>query len=616
MAEEIGYTLRLPAPETHAIEVEARFPTGGKSRIELVMAVWTPGSYLLREFSRQIEEVTAQTERGEPLRAEKTHKNRWQLETRGEQRVIARYRLYARELSVRTNFVDAGFALINGAATFLTLAREGGDGEGGEGEGGGRPHEVRLFPPAGWRTSVSSLRGVGEATVERAGETGQGAEDGSGEGEGGRCVTFRAASFDELVDSPIYCGNGRVHRFEVAGRTHFLVNEGEDGTIWDGARSASELERLVREHTAFWECVPYERYVFFNLITESIGGLEHRNSCVLMTSRWRGRNREGWLDWLGLASHELFHAWNGKRLRPAELGPFDYERETYTRSLWQVEGITAYYDDLLVRRAGLSTRGEYLKQLSKQIETLQTSPGRLVQSLAAASFDTWIKYYRRDENFVNAGISYYVKGALVAFLLDAALRRATAGNRSLDDLLRLAYHRFSGPAGYHQQDFRAAASELAGIDLGPFFHATLETTAELDYAPALGWFGLRFADSDDRHKKSEDATAYLGIEAEIQPGRLHVTQVRRDTPAFRAGLNVGDEILAIGGYRIPPEGLRDRLKCYRPGESTTLLVARRERLLELPFTFGESPRPRCRLELDPAATPEQRAQLAAWLRSE
>jgi predicted metalloprotease with PDZ domain len=582
MPEPISYTLRFPAPQTHYVEVEALVPTDGLPAIELMMAVWTPGSYMVREFSRNVEGVTAAAETGEPLPISKTSKNRWRVETRGVPRMALRYRVYAREMTVRTNFVDEGFAILNGAPTFLTLAG-----------GSHRPHDVRVVLPPQWRASVSPLPGADNV--------------------------YRAPDFDTLVDSPIYAGNAPVYRFEVEGRPHLLVNEGE-GTVWDGPRSAADVERIVREQAALWGGLPYDRYVFFNLITEAGGGLEHRNGCVLMTSRWKSRTREGYLDWLELVSHELFHAWNVKRLRPAELGPFDYENEVYTRSLWFAEGATSYYDALLVRRTGLSSSDEYLKKLSKDVEALQTTPGRLVQPLEDSSFDAWIKYYRRDENSVNTGISYYTKGSIVAFLLDARIRQATAGRRSLDDVLRLAWRRYSGERGFEKEELRAAVVEIAGTDLGPWLTRTLETTGELDYEPALAWYGLRFVESDENDegekkeaKKDEEPAGWLGVDTEIQSGRLVVTQVRRETPAYDAGLNVGDEILALGDYRVPPEGWTERLKAYRPGQKETLLVARRERLTRLPVVFGEKPHLRWKLEADPAATPEQRAHLEDWL---
>jgi predicted metalloprotease with PDZ domain len=589
MPEPISYTLRFPAPQTHYVEVEARIPTDGQPAIELLMAVWTPGSYLIREYARNVESLAAAAESGEPLAAEKTSKNHWRIETRGAPRLVVRYRIYSREMSVRTNFVDSRFALVNGASTFLTRA-------GAE----GRPHDVRVVPPPDWEVVATPLSPIPGNPV-------------------GGGHTFRAASFDVLVDSPIYLGNAGVHPFEAGGRPVLLVNEGEDAAVWDGPRSAADAKKIVDEQIAFWGIAPFQRYVFFNLLTEAGGGLEHRDACVLMSSRWRLRTREGYLDWLGLVSHELFHAWNGKRLRPVELGPFDFEAENYTRSLWEVEGFTTYYGDLLVHRAGFSTRKEYLKELSKTIEGLQTTPARKVQPLDEASFDAWIKYYRRDENAANSATSYYTKGAVVAFLLDARIRHATGGRKSLDDALRLAYQRYSGERGYRPEELRHVFEEVAGADLGAWLARAVDSTEELDYAEALDWYGLRFAESEEEKSEKKEGepgelpAAWLGAETEVQNGRLVVTVVKRETPAYESGLNVGDEILAIGDYRVPPDGLEARLKNYRPKEKTTLLVARRDRLTWLPVTFGEKPKPRWKLEPLPNATAEQKAHLDAWL---
>jgi predicted metalloprotease with PDZ domain len=591
MPEPISYTLRFPAPQTHYVEVEARIPTGGRAEVELTMAVWTPGSYLVREYARNVEEVTAATisanGAGAPLAVEKTTKNHWRIAAGTASGIVVRYRVYCREMSVRTNFVDSGFALIVGAGTFMTV-------EGAE----ARPYEVRLELPAAWKVSASPLAPLPEAGPH----------------------AYRAEDFDTLIDSPIYAGNARTYPFEVAGISHLLVNEGED-TVWDGPRSAADAAKIVRTLTDFWGSVPYPRYVIFNLLTENGGGLEHKDACTLMSSRWRTRTREGYLEWLGLVSHEVFHAWNGKRLRPVALGPFDYEREVYTRDLWVAEGFTSYYGDLLVHRAGFSTAKEYLKNLSKSIEALQTTPGRRVQPLDESSFDAWIKAYRRDENTGNSGVSYYTKGEVVAFLLDARIRRATAGRRSLDDAMRLAFQRYSGEHGYRSEELRQVFAEVAGTDLGGWLHDAADTTAELDYQEALDWYGLRFAPDPDKAEKPEKKDSepkelpagWLGMDAAVQDGRLTVTGVKRGTPAFDGGVNVGDEILAIDDYRVPPEGLEGRLKFYRPGEKASLLVARRDLLVRLPVTFGEKPKAAWKLEARPDATPAQKAHLEAWL---
>jgi predicted metalloprotease with PDZ domain len=561
-------------PSTHYVEVEAVVPTGGQPCIELVMAVWTPGSYLVREYARHIENVRAQTPDGRHLAVEKSRKNRWRIQTHGTNPVHVTYRVYCREMSVRTNWVEADFALLNGAPTFLTLV-----------ENGARPHAVTLILPQSWHTTMTGLEPV----------------------PNGKTHHYQASDFDTLVDSPILAGNPAVYMFVVNNKPHYLVNEGEGG-LWDGPRAVRDVEQIVRAHWQMWGVLPYDRYVFFNMITEASGGLEHHNSTVLMTSRWHARSRKTYMDWLSLVSHEFFHVWNGKRLRPVELGPFDYENEVYTRSLWVVEGITSYYTELGLRRAGLCTDAEFLERLSRTIERLQTTPGRLVHALEMTSYDVWIKLYRNDENSLNTTISYYTKGAVVAFLLDATIQRTTAGARSLDDVLRLAYARYANARGFTPEEFRATAQEVAGVDLTPWFVHTLESVEELEYTEALEWFGLRFTTQGTPSTK-----AWLGLSTKIDQGRLVVTQVPRHTPGWEYGFNVDDEILAIDDYRLRPEQWDARLEQYRPGEQVSVLVARRDRLLRLNVTFAAEPLKRWKLEVHPAATAAQRTCFTAWL---
>ncbi len=574
--DPIAYTLRFPAPHTHYVEVEAAVPASG-SDLEVMMAVWTPGSYLVREYARHVEGMSAAGPDGAPLTVAKTRKNRWRVDTRGARRITLRYRVYAREMSVRTNWVERDFAILNGAPTFVTLVEP----------GTRRPHEVAIEPPPAWRTSVSGLPEVAGAPHR-----------------------YRAADFDELVDSPILVGNPAVHRFEVAGTPHFLVNQGEAG-LWDGARAAADLERIVREAHRFWGELPYRKYVFFNLITEASGGLEHRNSTLLMTSRWSTSTRKAYLSWLTLAAHEFFHAWNVKRLRPVELGPFDYENEVYTTGLWVSEGLTSYYEHLIARRAGLSTDAELLDGLSTDIRGLQTTPGRLQQPVETASFDAWIKHYRPDENSPNTTISYYTKGAVLGFLLDAKVREATGGARDLDAVMRLAYARYSGDRGFTDEQFRAVVHEVAGTDFGEWWTRVLETTEELDYRPALDWFGLQFRTANN--ERGNNGKAWLGVSTRTDGGRLVVSQVRRGTPAHDAGLNVDDEILAIGEFRVRSDQLATRLEQYRPGQQVSVLVARRDQLMRLDVTLGREPADVWRLEVRPDATAEQQARFRSWV---
>ena len=577
--EPISHVLRFPEPHSHYIEVETAVPAGGASSLELMMAVWTPGSYLVREYARNVETLAARSAAGAPLAVEPSRKNRWRIETAGAATVVVTYRLYCREMSVRTNWVDDELALINGAPTFLTLV-----------EDRPRPHRVRLELPPAWSRSLTALPPTAD----------------------GRPHSYEARDFDTLVDSPIVAGNPVVHDFTVAGTPHLLVNLGDAGP-WDGERAAADVERIVEAQHRLWGFLPYERYLFLNLITEGGGGLEHKDSTVVMSSRWQMRVRRRYLVWLTTISHELFHAWNVKRLRPIELGPFDYENEVHTRSLWVAEGLTVYYGALLVHRAGLSSRAEYLAALSGQIRRLQTTPGRLAQTVEQASYDAWIKYYRRNENSANSTVSYYTKGGVIGFLLDARIRRATGGARSLDDVLRLAYERFSGERGFTPEEFRATAAEVAGTDLGAWFRSVLESVDELDYSEALAWYGLDLPQPGDNGRRDGAAAAWLGLRTRAAGGRLLVAAIPRGTPAAAAGFNVGDELLAVDRYRVHPGDWAGRLRTYRAGETAAVLVARRGRLTELNVTFGAAPASAWELSVRPADGGAPRPQLDRWL---
>jgi predicted metalloprotease with PDZ domain len=582
--EPVHYVVRFPAPQTHYVSVEASLPTGGQTEIEVFMPVWTPGSYLVREYARNVEEVAAADASGKNLAVVKSTKNRWKIATGGAREVRLTYKVYSREMSVRTNWVEDSFALLNGAPTFMTLVG-----------GLNRPHDVRLELPAGWKTTMTGLPEAGDGDPNH----------------------YLAADYDTLVDSPIVAGNPAVYRFEVDGIPHFLVNVGEDG-VWDGPRSAVDVEKIVHEYRKMWGSLPYRKYVFLNVLTESGGGLEHKNSLCMMSSRWSTRTRRGYVGWLGLAAHEYFHAWNVKRLRPVELGPFDYEKENPTKMLWMAEGFTDYYSGLTVRRAGLTNQAEYLGtdtpispgSLTGIVAALQATPGRLVQSAEQSSEDAWIKYYRPDENSVNTSISYYTKGAVVGWLLDARIRQATKGEKSLDDLMRTAFTKFSGERGYTPEQFKATAGEVAGTPLGSFFARAVESTEELDYTEALNWFGLRFKASST---KSADRKAWIGADTRAENGRLVVTRVPRGTPAFAAGLSVEDEILGIGDFRVRADQLAARLEYYKPGDTVSILVARREQLKRFDVTLGEEPQ-RWQLEVRPDATEAQKKNLQEWTR--
>jgi predicted metalloprotease with PDZ domain len=459
--EPISYTVRFPGPDKHIAEIEARYPTNGRASVELMMPVWTPGFYRVENYAGQVRDLSANTPDGQALKVEQPKKNRWTVQTGGAESIVVSYKLRCESRSVTTNWVGDDLAVLNGAATFLTLA-----------ETEKRPHDIRLELPDGWERSITALDAAPD----------------------GRANHYRAADFDTLVDSPIVAGNPELHEFDVAGCKHVVANFG-DFTGWEGKRAAADLERLVREHRRMWGALPFKRYVFLCVFRRGGGGLEHSDSTLVTCNAAAMRTPASYQSWLNFVSHEYFHAFNAKRLRPVELGPFDYEKEPRTTGLWVAEGITSYYDALLTTRAGLAEPKDFLARRSGNIDRLQKSPGRLKQTLEQASLDVW------TSSFSGLGgdsqtVSYYVKGPVVAFLLDAKVRQETRGAKSLDDVMRLAYERYSGEKGFTAEQYRKTAEEVAGIDLQPWFVKALASTEELDYAEALDWFGLRFAAGD------------------------------------------------------------------------------------------------------------------------
>jgi predicted metalloprotease with PDZ domain len=449
----IVYTVRVPASDTHYVEVEMTVPTGGRAAVDLMMPVWSPGYYRMENYADRVDNVAARTPDGKTLTAEKPQKNRWRIPTDGRPSVVVSYRVFCNQRSVTTNNVTAEMGVLNGAPTFMTLV-----------ENAKRPHEVRLELPASWKRAMTGLDDAPDRKPNH----------------------FRAADYETLVDSPIMAGDLRVGEFAVDGKKHFVVGAG-DIAQWDEPATTRELETYVQEVHRFWGFLPYKKYVFLLMFRQGGGGLEHKNSTLSTVSAAR--------PMLGLLSHEYFHLFNVKNLRPVELGPFDYENPPTTGSLWIAEGVTSYYSSLLTARAGLRGRDQFLAAKGAQIGQLQNAPGRLLQSLEQSSRDVW--------NNSNSGVapaattvSYYNKGEILGFLLDARIRRATSGRKSFDDVMRLAYTRYAGPRGYTPDDFRAVAEEIGAVDLKEWFQKSVSSTEELDYTDALDWFGLRFVTPD------------------------------------------------------------------------------------------------------------------------
>jgi predicted metalloprotease with PDZ domain len=356
-------------------------------------------------------------------------------------------------------------AIINGPATYITLA-----------DHSKRPQQITINLPARWKNTATSMAAAPDSVAN----------------------SYIASSYDELADSPIIAGNISFHSFTVAGAIHYLADIGEIPPRWNGELAAQNLETFVTADYKFWGFLPFRKYVFLNVFRRGGGGLEHLNSTLLTSSPQSSGG--GDMRWLQYVSHEYFHAFNVKRLRPVVLGPFDYEHPPKTPSLWISEGLTTYYGNLMADRGGLGTRQDVLNSLSKAITAVQTSPGRHVQTLEQASLDIFSTGGSGEGGDRNTNVSYYDKGLIVGLLLDAHIQHATNGRKSLDDLMRVAYARYSGAHGFTPEQWVATASEVAGTDLTAFFHSALRTTDELDYTEALDWFGLRFAPSDDPAK--------------------------------------------------------------------------------------------------------------------
>jgi predicted metalloprotease with PDZ domain len=459
-SEPVVYTLRVPDAEAHLLEVAARFPTGGRDTIDLMMPIWSPGFYRVEDYAAQIQSLTARDPHGRELAVRQAagRKNHWIIATGHAASVTLTYRLLADQRSVTTDWVGPELGVVNGPATFVTLA-----------DTVHRPCVVTLVLPGVWERAVTALPVAADSAPD----------------------DWRAADYDALVDAPIVAGRLSIHAFDLAGHQFVLVDVGQPAS-WDGARAAADLERVVRANDAVWHDLPFPRYLFLNVFRPGGGGLEHENSTLLTANAARAATPEGYRRWLAFVAHEYVHAFNVKRLRPVELGPFDYEREPHTPSLWMAEGVTTYLADLALARAGLSTPAEFLAAMSEQIADLQSEPGRLVQTVEQSSLDVWTNSFS-GINADSSTVSYYVKGAVLGFLLDARIRQASGGTRSLDDLMRIAYHRYGGPTGFTPGQFRDVASEVATTDLTGWFDRALRSTAELDYGGALDWFGLRFA---------------------------------------------------------------------------------------------------------------------------
>lgn len=569
----IHYHIAIPNPASHATEVCMTLNPGGRPAVDLKLPVWTPGSYLVREYARHLHTFAATDDQGNVLSWRKVAKNHWQVMTAGVATLTVRYQLLAPELSVRTNHVDASHAFFTGAALFLYAV-------GAEDQ----PLQVTVVPPsADWQVTTPLARLAGEGWQ------------------------FWAADYDTLVDSPIEVGIHERYEFEVQGRAHTLAVWGQ-GNL-NPQRAVADIRRIIEVEAKLFGGLPYERYLFLlHLSSQGNGGLEHRDSCTLNYPRFGFQAPERYNRFLNLVAHEFFHLWNVKRLRPAELAHFDYDQENYTPSLWFSEGTTSYYDLLIPLRAGLYDVAWFLKELGEMVTRLWATPGRQVQSLSEASFDAWIKYYRRDAYSLNIQISYYLKGALVTLMLDLLIRQQHNQQRSFDDVLRHLWAEFGRPErGFTAAELRATVEAIAETDLADFWRDYIDGTVELPLAEALAPYGLRIV------AEGQLDTPYLGLITKMERGQHLIQAVPFDSPAHRAGLDPGDELLALDGLRVTADDLGVRLRDYAPGATVTLTVFRQDRLQTHTVLLGPPTAGRWAVVPVDAPTEAQKQACMAWL---
>ena len=574
-APDIAYTVSMPKPATHLLEVEMRLRWAAMpDKAELKMPVWTPGSYLVREYARHVQDLAVKDASGRALPWRKINKNTWQVDSKGAGEIVATYRVYSNELTVRTNELNDEHAFFTPAALLMFPK--------GQLQAASI---VKVNPPNNWKVATGLPAVAGQTN------------------------TFRAVNFDVLYDSPFEVSDFVEHVFEVRGKKHRYVITGEGN--YDLKALARDTAKIVEESYKIFGELPYDDYTFIVNLRGG-GGLEHLNSTALQWQRFGFKPAARYKGFLGLVAHEYFHLFNVKRIRPDALGPFDYENENYTKLLWVAEGATEYYSNVLLRRAGLISDKEFLAARAAGFTDLASRPGRFETSLEESSFDAWIKYYRQDENAVNNQISYYDKGEIVNMMLDIVIRSSSNGAKSLDDVMRHLYNEFYKKGrNYTPEDYQKVSEMMAGRSLDDFFSKYVRGEAEIDYAAIMAPLGLNVTAS-----QANKGRAYLGADTAEDNGRLTVRSVPAGTPAYDQGINTGDQIVAIDGYRASTQFLQSYLNEKKPGDTVKLTLFRFDKLRDVNFTLGGNMRTEFNITTVESPTDAQRALYRGYLNSE
>ncbi|MFC4929158.1 M61 family metallopeptidase [Massilia sp. GCM10023247] len=567
----IHYTIVPKDLAGHLFNVTLTVPAPNADGQEFALPAWIPGSYMIREFARNIVRMRAESN-GVPVALTKLDKHSWRAAPVAGPLTL-HYEVYAWDLSVRAAHLDQTHGFFNGTSVFLRVV--------GQEQGA---HEVDIQRPADpvaktWRVATA----MQELGAKRYG-----------------FGTYVAGDYDELIDHPVEMGDFALASFKAHGIPHDIVITGIVPNL-DMARLQADLKAICEAQIAFFEPAtrraPVERYVFMTMaVGDGYGGLEHRASTALICARAdlpssamqkSGEPNEGYLKFLGLCSHEYFHTWNVKRIKPAVFAPYDLQVENYTPLLWLFEGFTSYYDDLMLVRAGIIKEPTYFKLLAKTVGSVLRGSGRLKQSVADSSFDAWSKYYRQDENSPNAIISYYSKGSLIALAFDLTIRAKTAGARSLDDIMRALWERYGrdfyagAGRGVTDQEVEALFDEVSGLKLRPLFDKYVRGVEDIPLPKLLAPFGVKLLDERKNGKPSFDA----GIGRDPLGAKL--TQVHEGGAAHQAGLSALDIVIAIDGLRVNgnPSNVDALLSRYRVGDKVVVHAFRRDELIAFDLTL-------------------------------
>ena len=571
-ASKLTYHLSMPQPNSHYFAVKIDVQENTAAVQEFKLPVWTPGSYLVREFSKNLNQVRAIDAQGKELTVKKKAKNAWEVQCNGAVTYTVFYEVYAFELSVRTPFLDNTHGFVAGAGVFMYTE-----------ETRNQLGVLKIYPHASFKKVSTAL-----APADFKSEPG--------------CQSFVFKDYDQLVDSPIEIGNQQEFSFMAAGVRHRVAMYGEAN--YNIAELQRDMAKVVEAATAVFGSNPNQDYLFIvHNVTDGQGGLEHLNSCVLSVSRW-SYTGSNYLGFINLVAHEYFHLWNVKRIRPIELGPFNYDQECYTSLLWVMEGITSYYDELLLLRAGFYTKADFLNKLQSQINYVEGSPGSRVQPVAHASFDAWIKAYRPNENSSNTTMTYYSRGAVIGAVLDAYLIQRSKGKQSLDGFMQLLYQKYALDLkrGFSETEFEQELANYCGEDLHAFFTQYVNGTAIIPYQKYFEPMGLKVTDQ---------TSTLTNFGAALEPGEvLKVRTVRSGSAAEDAGISVGDEILACDGYRIDKAGLENKYNNLQPGVSMELLLSRDGKLFSTKCVMKTYAKPQFSLQIKDLNAP----LLTYWLR--